>query len=370
MVFEGTPKQLLKAKNSLTGAYLSGRRRITNCELQITNEENPQKALQIIGAGEHNLKSIDVSIPLGTLTVVAGVSGSGKSTLVNETLHRALRAHFGLKNEKRPGKHAGLLGVEHIDKVVGIDQSPIGRTPRSNPATYTKTFDAVRDLFAQTKEAKIKGYSKGRFSFNVKGGRCEACQGEGQLKIEMQFLPDVFVKCDECGGTQYNADTLDVFYKEKNIAQVLDLTVEEALHFFVNHPKIRRHLETLYDVGLGYIRLGQPAPTLSGGEAQRIKLAAELSKVQTGKTFYILDEPTTGLHFADLERLLSVLKLLVSKGNTVVVVEHNLDVIRSADHIIELGPEGGDAGGQVIFSGPVSDLKGKPTPTGKSLIQI
>ncbi|MFH1896511.1 MAG: excinuclease ABC subunit UvrA, partial [bacterium] len=366
VVFEGTPKELLRDKKSLTGAYLSGRKKM-KAKIKEQNEKIQLKdqKLEVVGAREHNLKNITVSIPLGTLTVVVGVSGSGKSTLVNETLYRALRAHFGLKNEKRVGEHSSLLGAENIDKVVAIDQSPIGRTPRSNPATYTKTFDAVRDLFAQTQEAKIKGYKKGRFSFNVKGGRCEACQGEGQIKIEMQFLPDVYVKCDECGGTRYNPDTLDVFYKGKNIAQILDLTVEEALHFFVNHPKIKRNLDTLYAVGLGYIRLGQPAPTLSGGEAQRIKLASELSKVQTGKTFYILDEPTTGLHFADLERLLDILRLLVSKGNTVLVVEHNLDVIRNADYIIELGPEGGDGGGELIFSGTVADLQKTPTtPTG------
>ena len=311
--------------------------------------------MTIEGAAENNLKDVDVSIPLGTLTCVTGVSGSGKSSLVNEILHKRLARDL---NRARviPGKHKGVEGLEQLDKVIDIDQSPIGRSPRSNPATYTGVFDMIRDLFASTTDAKTRGYSKGRFSFNVKGGRCEACAGDGIIKIEMHFLPDVYVPCEVCGGKRYNRETLEVKYKGKSIFDVLDMTVEEALPFFDNMPSIRRKIETLNDVGLSYIKLGQPSTTLSGGEAQRIKLATELSRRSTGRTIYILDEPTTGLHFADVHKLTDILQRLADGGNTVVVIEHNLDVIKTADYIIDIGPEGGDKGGTVIAKGTPEEI--------------
>jgi excinuclease ABC subunit A len=306
--------------------------------------------VQLRGVTEHNLKGIDIDIELGTLTVVTGVSGSGKSSLVTDTLAPVL-ANKLQRARRRTGAYERIFGLEHIDKVIDIDQSPIGRTPRSNPATYTGLWDDVRSLFASTPDAKARGYSPGRFSFNVAGGRCEACKGDGQIKIEMHFLPDVYVPCEVCKGSRYNRETLQVTYKGKNVSEVLDMTVEEALHFFENIPPIRRKLQTLYDVGLGYVHLGQPATTLSGGEAQRVKLASELQRRSTGRTFYILDEPTTGLHFDDVRQLLIVLERLVDSGNTVLVIEHNLDVIKSADRIIDLGPEGGDRGGEIVVSG-------------------
>ena len=327
-------------------------------------ETNEPKHIKVRGARVHNLKNIDVEIPLGVMTCVTGVSGSGKSSLVNEILYKHLAREL---NRARciPGKHKGIEGVEQLDKVINIDQSPIGRTPRSNPATYTGVFDLIRDLFASTADAKAKGYSKGRFSFNVKGGRCEACGGDGIIKIEMHFLPDVYVPCEVCGGKRYNRETLDVKYKGKSIFDVLDMTVEEALPFFENVPYIRRKIETLYDVGLSYVKLGQPSTTLSGGEAQRIKLATELSRRSTGKTIYILDEPTTGLHFEDVHKLVEILHRLADGGNTVVVIEHNLDVIKTADYIIDMGPEGGDRGGTVIAQGtPEEIIKVKKSYTG------
>ncbi len=361
----GTPEEISKDPKSITGSYLSGKRNVGTLNLEIKSDirlrfkesSNESKGdLEIIGAKGHNLKNLNIKLPLGKFICVTGVSGSGKSTLVNETLYRALRQEFGLKNEERPAPFDGMMGFEKIDNVIAIDQSPIGRTPKSNPATYTKTFDFIRDVYAMTQEARLRGYSKGRFSFNVKGGRCEACLGEGQIKIEMQFMPDVYINCEVCGGKRYNREALEVLYKGKNISEVLDMNVEEAIEFFASIPQIRNKLETLYDVGLGYIKLGQPAPTLSGGEAQRVKLATELSKRSTGGTFYILDEPTTGLHFYDLERLIAILRRLVGKGNTVLVIEHNLDVIKNADYIIDLGPEGGEGGGKVVFSGTLSEL--------------
>jgi excinuclease ABC subunit A len=368
VVAEGTPTQIEKNKNSLTGQYLSGKRKVQSAKVKGTTQSSKVAKLTIIGCREHNLKNITVEIPLGKLVCVTGVSGSGKSTLVNDTLYRALRAHFGLKIAELPGDYDQLTGTEQIDKLVNIDQSPIGRTPRSNPTTYTKTFDDIRHLFSQTKEAKIRGYSPGRFSFNVKGGRCEACQGEGQLKIEMQFLPDVYVNCELCKGARYNSETLQVRYKGQTIADVLEMSIDEARKFFAAIPTISRRLQTMIDVGLGYIKLGQPAPTLSGGEAQRIKLSRELGKRQTGKTFYLLDEPTTGLHFEDLNKLLSSLRRLVDVGNTVLVIEHNLDVIRNADWIIDLGPEGGDEGGKIVAEGTVEDIIRHPKSyTGKAL---
>lgn len=320
-----------------------------------------------MGATEHNLKNVNVRIPLGVFNCVTGVSGSGKSTLVNEILYKNLAKEINHSSEK-PGKCEKIEGISNIDKIINIDQSPIGRTPRSNPATYTGVFDIIRDIFTGTNEAKMRGYQKGRFSFNVSGGRCEACQGDGVVKIEMNFLPDIYVPCEICNGTRYNRETLEVKYKEKSIADVLDMTVEEALNFFSNIPRIRDKMQTLYDVGLGYIKLGQPSTTLSGGEAQRVKLATELSKRATGKTLYILDEPTTGLHIDDVHRLVDILQRLVDTGNTIVVIEHNLDLIKTADHIIDLGPEGGDNGGQVIAIGtPEQIVKNDRSYTGKFL---
>jgi excinuclease ABC subunit A len=346
VVVTGSQEDVIRCENSLTGKYLSHEKVIP-----LPAKRRRQKGkITIVGAGENNLKQIDVTIPLGVMTAVTGVSGSGKSTLVNDILYRALAQKFYHAKEK-PGKHRGIIGLENIDKVIIIDQSPIGRTPRSNPATYTGIFTPVRDLFAKLPSSRARGYMPGRFSFNVKGGRCEACGGDGIITIEMHFLPDVYVPCEVCHGNRFNSETLEITYKGKNIAQVLDMTVEEALAFFENIPKIKRQLQTLFDVGLGYIRLGQAATTLSGGEAQRVKLSTELSKRSTGRTLYILDEPTTGLHFADIQKLLDMLSLLVDAGNSVVVIEHNLDVIKVADHIIDLGPEGGDNGGRIIAEG-------------------
>ncbi|HEY5977596.1 MAG TPA: excinuclease ABC subunit UvrA [Solirubrobacterales bacterium] len=353
VIAEGTPKQVAADSASLTGQYLSGKRRIEIPE----ERREPTGELVVRNASQHNLKGIDVEVPLGVLCCVTGVSGSGKSTLVNETLHHAVanRLH---QAKLRPGAHDGVDGLDQIDKIININQSPIGRTPRSNPATYTGIFDHIRQLFAQTQEARARGYKPGRFSFNVKGGRCEVCRGDGQIKIEMHFLPDVYVPCEQCHGKRYNRETLEVRFKGKNISDVLEMSVEEAVEFFENVPKIARRLRTLHDVGLGYIRLGQPATTLSGGEAQRVKLATELSKVATGDTLYILDEPTTGLHFADVQRLLEVLGRLVDVGNTVVVIEHNLDVIKTADRLIDLGPEGGEEGGEVVAVGTPEEVAG------------
>ena len=361
LVAMGTAEDLMKNEQSVTGAYLSGRLKIPVPEVR----KEPTGFLHIKGAAENNLKHIDVDIPLGVMTCVTGVSGSGKSSLINEILYKRLARDL---NRARiiPGKHDDILGIDQLDKVIDIDQSPIGRTPRSNPATYTGVFDQIRDMFAATADAKAKGYKKGRFSFNVKGGRCEACSGDGIIKIEMHFLPDVYVPCEVCKGKRYNRETLEVKYKGKSIYDVLNMTVEEALTFFENVPSIRRKIETLYDVGLSYIRLGQPSTTLSGGEAQRIKLATELSKRSTGKTIYILDEPTTGLHFADVHKLIEILRRLSEGGNTVVVIEHNLDVIKTADYIIDIGPEGGDRGGTVIAQGTPEEIAASPVSyTGK-----
>ncbi len=348
IVVSGTVDKLLRTKRSVTGQYLSGKRTIPVPEVR---REPNGKWLVVRGAREHNLKDIDVEFPLGTLTCVTGVSGSGKSTLVNDILYRALMQRV-YKSKTVPGRHKGIDGDEFLDKVINIDQSPIGRTPRSNPATYTGVFDHIRKLFSQTEESRIRGYQPGRFSFNVSGGRCEGCAGDGTIKIEMHFLPDVYVPCEVCKGARYNRDTLDITFKGKNIAEVLDLPCEEAREFFANQPVIARHMQTITDVGLGYVRLGQPAPTLSGGEAQRVKLSSELSKRSTGHTIYLLDEPTTGLHFEDIRKLLGVLSRLVDQGNTVLVIEHNLDVIKTADWVIDLGPEGGDGGGTVVVEGP------------------
>lgn len=353
LVAMGTAEDLMKNEDSITGAYLSGKLKIP----VPLERRKPTGFLTVKGAAENNLKNIDVKIPLGIMTCITGVSGSGKSSLINEILYKRLARDL---NRARviPGKHKDILGTDQLDKVINIDQSPIGRTPRSNPATYTGVFDQIRDLFAATADAKAKGYKKGRFSFNVKGGRCEACSGDGIIKIEMHFLPDVYVPCEVCGGKRYNRETLDVKYKGKSIYDVLDMTVEEALTFFENVPSVTRKIQTLYDVGLGYIRLGQPSTELSGGEAQRIKLATELSKRSTGKTIYILDEPTTGLHFADVHKLVEILHRLADGGNTVIVIEHNLDVIKTADYIIDMGPEGGDGGGTVIAEGTPEKVAG------------
>ena len=361
VIAQGTAEEIMQIEESITGAYLSGRKRIP----VPAQRKTPTGWIKVVGAAENNLKNIDVVFPLGVMTCVTGVSGSGKSSLVNEILYKSLAKKL---NHARtiPGKHKRIEGLEQLDKVIAIDQSPIGRTPRSNPATYTGVFDLIRDLFASTADAKAKGYKKGRFSFNVKGGRCEACSGDGILKIEMHFLPDVYVPCEVCGGKRYNRETLEVKYKGKSIFDVLDMTVEEALHFFENVPSIRRKMETLYDVGLSYIKLGQPSTTLSGGEAQRIKLATELSRRNTGKTVYILDEPTTGLHFEDVRKLVEILRRLAEDGNTVIVIEHNLDVIKTADYIIDIGPEGGDRGGTVVATGTPEQIAENPASyTGK-----
>lgn len=352
IVAQGTPKQVMKDKNSLTGQYLSGKKKIDVPEYR---REVTKKKISIKGAKSNNLKNVNVDFPLSVMTVVTGVSGSGKSSLVNEVLYKSLAQKIN-KSKVKPGEYDSIKGIDQLDKIIDIDQSPIGRTPRSNPATYTGVFDDIRDVFAQTNEAKIRGYQKGRFSFNVKGGRCEACKGDGIIKIEMHFLPDVYVPCEVCDGKRYNRETLEVTYKGKNIADVLEMTAEDATHFFENIPKIKRKLQTLVDVGLGYVTLGQQATTLSGGEAQRVKLASELHKRSTGRSIYILDEPTTGLHVDDISRLLKVLNRLVENGDTVVIIEHNLDVIKTADHIIDLGPEGGDGGGTIVATGTPEDI--------------
>ena len=367
IVAEGTVEEIKENPKSITGQYLSGKKKI-----EIPRERNKPNGnwIEIIGASENNLKNIDVKIPLGVFTCITGVSGSGKSTLINEILYKSLAQKLN-RAKIKPGKHKEIKGLEHLDKAIVIDQSPIGRTPRSNPATYTGVFDHIRDVYAMTPEAKMRGYKKGRFSFNVKGGRCEACSGDGILKVEMHFLPDVYVPCEVCKGKRYNRETLQVKYKGKSIADVLDMTVEEALGFFENIPKISRKLQTLYDVGLGYIKLGQSSTELSGGEAQRVKLATELSKRSTGKTIYILDEPTTGLHMADIHKLVKVLDELVEGGNTVIVIEHNLDVIKTADYIIDLGPEGGDKGGTIVATGtPEEVAKVDKSYTGQFLKRI
>jgi excinuclease ABC subunit A len=351
-VATGTPEEIMRHPTSITGAYLAGRKKI---KMPRRRRPGNGQTLDVLGARENNLKDVDVRIPLGKLVSITGVSGSGKSTLLIEVLYKRM-AQIVYRSKQKPGAHRAIEGAEAIDKVINIDQSPIGRTPRSNPATYTKLFDPIRSLFAQLPDAKARGYKPGRFSFNVKGGRCEACQGQGQLRIEMQFLPDVYVPCDVCHGRRYNRETLQVRYKGKNIAEVLDLTVDEAAGFFAAHPRIVSRLKTLRAVGLGYIRLGQPATTLSGGEAQRIKLSRELSKRATGHTLYVLDEPSVGLHTADVARLLKVLNRLVNKGNTVVIIEHHPDIVKSADWIIDLGPEGGDAGGYVVAEGTPEEV--------------
>ena len=364
IVASGTPEKVMKNRKSLTGKYLSGKDFIP---LPVKRREADDRFIEVIGAKENNLKNVHVKIPIGLFTVVTGVSGSGKSTLVNEIIYKALAKQL-YTGKHRPGKFREIKGIEHIEKVIEIDQSPIGRTPRSNPATYTGVFDDIRDVFAQTNEAKVRGYKKGRFSFNVKGGRCEACRGDGIIKIEMHFLPDVYVPCEVCHGQRYNRETLEVKYKGKSIADVLDMTIEEALEFFENIPRIKRKLQTIFDVGLGYIKLGQSATTLSGGEAQRVKLASELHRRSNGKSFYILDEPTTGLHVDDIKRLLIVLQRLVENGDSVLIIEHNLDVIKTADYIIDLGPEGGDRGGQIIATGtPEEIVKVEQSYTGKYL---
>jgi excinuclease ABC subunit A len=363
VVVTGPLSALLKSRRSITGQYLTGKRFIPIPAIR----REPKGHITVRGAREHNLQNVDVDFPLGVMVAVTGVSGSGKSTLVNDILLRALMQRI-YRSKEVPGRHKRIEGVDAVDKVISIDQSPIGRTPRSNPATYTGVFDHIRRLFAATTEAKVRGYQPGRFSFNVKGGRCEACSGDGTIKIEMHFLPDVYVPCEVCKGARYNRDTLDIAFKGKNIAEVLDLPCEEAAEFFVNQPVIARHMRTLVDVGLGYVRLGQSAPTLSGGEAQRIKLASELSKRSTGRTIYVLDEPTTGLHFDDIRKLLTVLSRLVDQGNTVLVIEHNLDVIKTSDWIIDLGPEGGDGGGRVVVEGtPEKVAKTAESYTGQFL---
>ncbi|MGL4790330.1 MAG: excinuclease ABC subunit UvrA, partial [Anaerotignaceae bacterium] len=365
VIFAGLPQDILECETSITGLYLSGKKVIPIPKNR--RSINDEQTLKIIGAKANNLKSIDVDIPLGIFTCVTGVSGSGKSSLVNEILYKRLARDLN-RAKIKPAEHKTITGIEGLDKVINIDQSPIGRTPRSNPATYTGLFDLIREVFTQTTEAKMRGYQKGRFSFNVKGGRCEACTGDGINKIEMHFLPDIFVPCEVCGGKRYNRETLEVEYKGKNISEVLEMTVEEALKFFENLPKLRNKLQTLYDVGLSYVRLGQSSTTLSGGEAQRVKLATELSRKSTGKTMYILDEPTTGLHCADVHKLIEILQRLSEGGNTVVVIEHNLDVIKTADYVIDLGPEGGDGGGTLVACGtPEHIMDCEKSYTGKYL---
>jgi excinuclease ABC subunit A len=366
IVAQGTPEAVKKVEQSLTGQYLSGK-----AFIQVTpTRRSSGRAITVVNASENNLKNITVRFPLGVLTCVTGVSGSGKSTLVVDILYRALAQRL-YRSTERAGQHKDIRGLEHIDKVIDIDQSPIGRTPRSNPATYTGVFGPVRDLFAQLPESRMRGYKPGRYSFNVKGGRCEACEGDGLIKIEMHFLPDVYVTCDVCRGSRYNRETLDVKYKGKTIAEVLAMTVEQAFDFFQNVPAVRSRLQTLLDVGLGYITLGQSATTLSGGESQRVKLSKELSRRATGRTLYILDEPTTGLHFADTQKLLDMLNQLVDTGNTVIVIEHNLDVIKTADWIIDLGPEGGDRGGEIVVQATPEDVaRAKESYTGQFLKKI
>ena len=364
IVAAGTVEDVINCERSITGQYLSGKRRII---VPKERRKPDGRYLTVYGAAENNLKNIDVKIPLGLFTCVTGVSGSGKSSLVNEILYKHLVAKLN-RAKVRPGKFDKMTGLDQLDKVINIDQSPIGRTPRSNPATYTGLFTDIRDLYSSTNDAKVKGYSSGRFSFNVKGGRCEACEGDGIIKIEMHFLPDIYVPCEVCGGKRYNRETLEVKYKGKSIYDVLEMTVEEGLRFFSSIPKLQRKLQTLYDVGLGYVKIGQPATTLSGGEAQRVKLATELSKRSTGKTIYILDEPTTGLHTDDVAKLIDIMQKLTDGGNTVVVIEHNLDVIKTADHIRDLGPEGGEKGGQIIAEGtPEEVAKNKKSYTGQYL---
>lgn len=367
VVSAGTPAEVMQDENSLTGKYLSGKEFIP---VPLERRKGDGRKVEIVGAKENNLKNAKMSFPFGTFVAVTGVSGSGKSTMINEVLYKSLAQKL-YKAKAKPGTHKEIKGLEHLDKVIDIDQSPIGRTPRSNPATYTGVFDDIRDVFAQTNEAKVRGYQKGRFSFNVKGGRCEACRGDGIIKIEMHFLPDVYVPCEVCHGKRYNRETLEVKYKDKNISEVLGMTIEDGVEFFANIPKIKRKLQTLVDVGLGYMKLGQPATTLSGGEAQRVKLASELHRRSTGRTLYILDEPTTGLHAHDIARLLEVLQRLVESGETVLVIEHNLDVIKTADYIVDLGPEGGDKGGQIVASGtPEQVVKEERSYTGKYLKEI
>ena len=367
----GTAEEIKKVEKSITGKYLSGRLKIPIPKKRRKHVKS--KVIEVQDACENNLKNISVKFPLGVFTAVTGVSGSGKSTLVNEVLYKTIAKQLNGASE-RPGKCKGIKGIKginQIDKIINIDQSPIGRTPRSNPATYTGVFDLIRDIFAETEEAKLRGYKKGRFSFNVAGGRCESCNGDGVHKIEMHFLPDIYVPCEVCKGKRYNRETLEVKYKGKTIADVLDMTVEEALQFFDKIPKIKQKIQTLYDVGLGYIKLGQPSTTLSGGEAQRVKLATELSKRATGKTLYILDEPTTGLHIADVHKLVDILQRLVDTGNTIIVIEHNLDLIKTADYIIDLGPEGGENGGEVVAVGtPEQVSKNERSYTGQFLKKI
>jgi excinuclease ABC subunit A len=368
VVVSGPLKDLLESKRSVTGDYISGRKSIAAPKQRRPIDES--RKIRIEGASENNLKNVDVEFPLGCFVAVTGVSGSGKSTLVNDIMYNSLARYLNNAREV-PGKHKRIKGMEQIDKVVHVDQSPIGRTPRSNPATYTGVFDHVRKLFADTAEAKMRGYLQGRFSFNVKGGRCESCNGDGTIRIEMNFLPDVYVPCEVCNGARYNRETLEVHYKNKTISDVLNMPIEEALEFFGAIPPIARHLQTLFDVGLGYVRLGQSAPTLSGGEAQRVKLASELQKRSTGRTIYVLDEPTTGLHFEDIRKLLIVLQSLVDKGNTVIVIEHNLDVIKCADYVVDMGPEGGNKGGNVVAVGtPEAISKVAASHTGKFLKAI